>query len=162
MSAPMSRRGLSPAQVVSVFLVVGGLSSIGWLLWERTGRLIPPAPWLAVVLFGLLVAFVLRVAWPVRAHVRGGTRVEPLRAARALVLAQAGALTGAAAAGWYAAQLALLLRGLDLTAYRERVWIFALLTLGATLLAAAGLWAQSWCRLPPQDPRHPDGADTPD
>ncbi len=112
----MRRQGLSAGRVLSVFLVVGGLSTILWMLWERTGRLIPEPPLLAGLLFLLLIAFLLGIAWPVRAFVRGTSdkALEPLRAARALVFAQAGALTGAALAGWYAAQLVMVLLGLEL------------------------------------------------
>ena len=50
----MRRQGLSAGRVLSVFLVVGGLSTILWMLWERTGRLIPEPPLLAGLLFLLL------------------------------------------------------------------------------------------------------------
>ena len=36
-------------------------------------------------------------------------------------------------------------------AYHGRAWRLALLTLGAMLLAGAGLLAQHWCRVPPRD-----------
>lgn len=152
MSRSLSREGVTLGQVAAVALVVGGLSTILWLVWERTGRLIPEPPLLAAALFAVLVTVVLWAAWPVRSYLRGRGHVEPLRAARALVFAQAGALTGAAAAGWYAAQLALVVVGHDLVAYQDRTWRVVLLTTCAILLAAAGLWAQSWCRLdPPRD-----------
>lgn len=149
----MTRQGMTATRLLSVFLVVGGLSAIGWLLWQRTGRLIPQPPLLGAVLFVLLIVFVLVIAWPVRAHLRGDATkaLDPLRAARAVVFAQSAALTGAALTGWYAAQLALVLSGRDLTIYRESAWRFAVVTLGAMLLAGAGLLAQSWCRLDPPD-----------
>lgn len=145
----MSRSGLSLGRVVSVFLVIGGLSTIAWLLWERSGRLIPEPPLLAAGLLAMLVVAVLWIAWPVRAVARGTatTHLDPLRAARAVVFAQAGALTGGALAGWYAGQLAVVVTHLELVAYHGRLWRIALLVLGSVLLAAAGLWAQSWCRV---------------
>ncbi|HQK30899.1 MAG TPA: DUF3180 domain-containing protein [Phycicoccus sp.] len=149
----MTRAGLTQGRVASVALVVGGISAIGWTLWQRSGRLIPAPPLLGAVLFALLVVFVLVLAWPVRNHLQGRARrvLDPLRAARALVFAQAAALTGAALTGWYAAQLALAVAERDLTVYREAIWRFAALTVGAMLLAGAGLLAQSWCRVEPPD-----------
>lgn len=158
----MIRHGLGPGRVAAVFLVVGGLSTIGWMAWERTGRLIPAAPLLAALLLGLLIIFILSVAWPVRSYLRGRSQrhLDPMRATRALVFAQAGALTGAAAAGWYAAQLVLVVMGRDLSAYRDRLWGLVLLTVASSALSVAGLWAQSWCRLEPRgDDRHDDESD---
>lgn len=145
----MTRTGVTVGRLASVFLVVGGLSTIGWLLWHRTGELIPQPPLLGALLLGLLVIVVLVVAWPVRAKVRGTAKkhLDPLRATRAVVFAQAGALTGAALAGWYAAQLAVVVANLDLVIYHSRAWQILLLALASLLLAGAGLWAQSWCRI---------------
>jgi hypothetical protein len=153
----VTRAQVSVGRLASVSLVIGGLSTILWLLWDRTGRLVPEPPWLAAALVGLLIVVVLWVAWPVRATARGtATRhLDPLRAARAVVFAQAGALTGAALAGWYAGQLAVVAANLDLVAYHGRLWRIALLVVGSGLLAAAGLVAQSWCRVNrPKDEDH--------
>ncbi|HQY98236.1 MAG TPA: DUF3180 domain-containing protein [Phycicoccus sp.] len=156
----MTRQGLTVARVASVALVVGGLSAIGWTLWQRSGHLIPAPPILGAVLFGLLVVFVLVLAWPVRSHLQGSAKrsLDPLRAARALVFAQAAALTGATLTGWYAAQLALVVAERDLTVYREATWRFVVLTVGAMLLGGAGLLAQSWCRVDPPDDAADDGS----
>ena len=49
------------------------------------------------------------------------TSLDPLRAARTVVLAQAAALTGSAAAGWYAGQLVVVSTDLSLVANRSRI-----------------------------------------
>ena len=146
----MTRRGLGLGRVGAVVLVAGGLTTIGALLWQRTGRLIPEPPLLTGVLLLVLGGLLPGVAWPVRSYLRGRRpRLDPLRAARALVLAQAGALTWALLTGWYAGQLAVVLGGLDLLVYHDRAWRFGLLAVVSVLLIGAGLWAQSWCRFDP-------------
>lgn len=51
------------------------------------------------VLLLLIAAAALGVAWPVRASVRAGTRIDPFRALRAATLARASSLVGAIMAG---------------------------------------------------------------
>ena len=60
-------------------------------------------------------------------------------------------LTGAAAVGWYAGQLAVVAGGLSLVANQDRVWRLAVLVGAAVVLAIAGLLAQHWCRVDPRD-----------
>ena len=103
-------------------------------------------------------AGLLWFAWAVRKYLAGSMAkpLDALRAARAAVLAQAGALTGAAAAGWYAGQFIVLLTGWDLVVNQRRAWLTLPMVLVALGLAAAGLVAQSWCRIDPpaeDDPR---------
>ena len=77
--------------------------------------------------------------------------LDPLRAARVVVLAQSATLTGAAAVGWYAGQLAVVAGGLSLVVNQDRVWRLAVLVGTAVVLALAGLVAQHWCRVDPRD-----------
>ena len=52
-----------------------------------------------------MAVLVIAAGLPVRRFLRGeAPSLNPVRAARTLVLAQAAALTGAGASGWYAAQ----------------------------------------------------------
>lgn len=134
---------------VSVALVSAGL----WMVVVRSGQLVPQPSWLAGLLVLIMGALVLWFARPVRRHLRGAASsaptIEALRAARAVVLAQAGALTGAAVAGWYAGQLLVVLGDLSLVANQERAWRLALQVLAAVALMVCGLVAQAWCRVPP-------------
>ena len=102
---------------------------------------------------GLLLA-----GWQVR-KVRDGLShpaVTPLRAARTLVLGQAGALTGAVLVGWYAANALVLLPDADVESQRGRIWLFVLHAVVALLLAVAGMVVQNWCRLRPRDDEDED------
>lgn len=150
----MSRSGVRARVALLVALVVGAASWLAWELMTGGGRLVPRPSWLAAVLLVGMAAFVAGFAWPVRAYLAGRStkRLDPIRAARVVVLAQAATLTGAAATGWYAGQLATVAGDLSLVANQDRLWRTAVLVGAALVLAAAGLVAQRWCRVnPPSD-----------
>ncbi|WP_169743058.1 DUF3180 domain-containing protein [Knoellia subterranea] len=134
-------------------LVVGLASWLIWHLITREGTLVPRPSWLAAVLLVAMAAFVVGFAWPVRSYLAGRStkRLDPLRAARVAVLAQAATLTGAAASGWYAGQLAVVATGLELVANEARLWRLAIMVGAGLLLGIAGLVAQHWCRVDPRD-----------
>lgn len=150
----MSSHGVRARVALLVMLVVGVAS---WLLWQLVtgeGTLVPRPSWLAAVLLVGMAAFVAGFAWPVRSYLAGRSkkRLDALRAARVVVLAQAATLTGAAAGGWYAGQLAVVAGELSLVANQDRLWRLAVLVAAALVLATVGLLAQSWCRVdPPSD-----------
>ncbi|MBR7743338.1 DUF3180 domain-containing protein [Phycicoccus sp. BSK3Z-2] len=145
----MMRHGVT---VRGLLVVVGVLLVLGFLVATvitRGGSLLPVPPWPADLLLVVMGGLVLWVARPVRRHLASGRRtaVDGLRAARTVVLAQASALTGAAAAGWYLGHLLQLLTDLDLVANRDRLLPFGAAVLASALLAVAGMVAQSWCRI---------------
>jgi hypothetical protein len=76
-------------------------------------------------------------------------------------MAQAAALAGAAIAGWYVAQVVLLLPDADVPSQRLQMLVLGILALAAAGLAAIGLLVQKWCRLdePPTDPFADDRRD---
>ena len=98
------------------------------LSWCRSPRCCRGA--LLVVMGGL----VLWLARPVRRYLQGRatTSLDPLRAARTVVLAQAAALTGSAAAGWYPGQLVVVVTDLSLEANKAR------------LLPLSASWSPAW------------------
>ena len=145
-------------RVKTLALVGVGAGVVSFGLFEvvaRTGELVPRPPLLAGVLLTVMAGLVLWLARPVRQYLRGRatSSLDPLRAARTVVLAQAAALTGAAAAGWYAGQLAVVLTELSLVANRSRVLPLALLVLAGVVLSGAGLLAQRWCRIDSSEDR---------
>ena len=141
-------------QTLAIVAAAAGLVSFGlFAMLTRSGDLVPRPPVLAGVLLVVMAALVLWLARPVRRYLQGRatTSLDPLRAARTVVLAQAAALTGSAAAGWYAGQLVVVLTDLSLVANRSRILPLALLMGAGLALATAGLVAQRWCRVDPRD-----------
>ena len=143
--------GVRVRTAILVGLVIGLASWLLWMLVTGEGRLVPRPSWLAAGLLAAMAAFVIGFAWPVRSYLAGGSkrRLDPLRAARVVVLAQAATLTGAAAMGWYAGQLAVVASDLSLVANQDRLWRLGILMGAALVLAIAGLLAQHWCRVDP-------------
>lgn len=162
-------------------VIAGGVVGWAFELWlVSTGSAaFIPSPLLGITLAVIGLA-VLAVAWPVRGYTSrlreavrrrqqasdavAGTaaehaaaaaekqatahRVNPFRAVFALALAKAASLVGALFLGFTGGTLLWLIS-------RTVVNSGALLTLfssgGALVLLVAGLIAESWCRLPPQD-----------
>ena len=155
--------GIRVTALVLTGLVVTVLAWLGLRSVAGAGNGLPDPGWfgLAAMLFlagGLVVA-----GWQVR-KVRDGLaqpHVTPLRAARTLVLGQAGALTGAALVGWYVANVLVLLPDADVQSQRDRIWPFVAHTVVALLLCGAGMLVQRWCRLRPsdEDEDHRNGRD---
>lgn len=137
-------------------LVIAGLATtvIAWLgLRMFAGSGSPDSGWAGLVAMVFLVGGLLYAGWQMR-QVRDGRSspaITPLRAARTLVLGQAGALTGAVLAGWYLANLLVLLPDSDVDSQRARVWPFLVHVAVAVLLALSGMLVQRWCRVRPRD-----------
>jgi hypothetical protein len=155
----MLREGVRARHLVTVLTAVTLVSAIVWQLYTRTGRLLHPPAWLTAVVVLVLAALVLWGGWQVRAYQQGRSRrpLSGLRAARILGLAQAGALTGAAVAGWFLGHLAVLIPDRDLTPYGRQIVPLLVLIGSGLLLAIAGLVAQHWCRLPTDRGEDPQG-----
>jgi hypothetical protein len=146
--------GLRWSQLVSIALVVGLVSWIGWRFYLNAGHLLGPASWVSAVLIVAMADLVVAAGLPVRRFLRGEARktLSPIRAARTLVLAQAAALTGSAVLGWYAAQVAHALADVDLAGYRSLLWRLLALSAASMVLTAAGMLTQRMCRVdPPSD-----------
>ena len=136
-----------------VAAVTGVIGVLMFSLLTRGGSLVPRPSLLAGVLLVAMGGIVLWLARPVRRYHEGeakGTR-DPLRAARVVVLAQAAALTGAAAAGWYLSQIVVVATDLSLVANRGRLLPLSALVVAALALAGAGVVAQRWRRIDPPD-----------
>lgn len=111
----------------------------------------PPPPVLTLVVTGLMALGTLAVAWPVRRWNKGARDrvVDPLRAARTVALAKAAAMTGAVLAGGWGALLAMALPLLAVQG--QRVLVSGLAVLVSIALTVAGLVAERWCLVPPDD-----------
>jgi polyferredoxin len=156
-----------PARASSAVLVAAVVTAVSWFvldLWTRQGGRPPPLPWFTAVAIAVVAAVVAVLGWEVRRTVRGerSTPVDPLAAARVVVLAKAAVYGGAVFVGWYAGQALVLIPDVSVTR-GERLLVAGITALAAAALAVAGLLAQRWCRLPPEDdggvPGRPDDDD---
>jgi hypothetical protein len=112
--------------------------------------LIPPFTLgIALVLIGVIIVL---MAWPVRRVARGdrAARVDPFYATRVVMLAKASSLGGALLAGG----------GLGIAGYLlsrsvlppvDSITMAVGTALGAIVLLVAGLVAEHWCMIPPED-----------
>jgi hypothetical protein len=161
---------VKPARVSTALLAAAVTAGLGWLLldlWARQGGRTPPQSYATAVVVLVVAAVVLVLGREVRRSVRGERRppMNPLAAARVAVLAKAVVYGGAVLAGWYAA-LALSVLDDASGVRRERLLTAGVSVVACLLLAGAGLLAQRWCRLPPDDDPsggagEPDGATPP-
>lgn len=146
---------MKPARVSSAVLTALATAAVAWFLldlWTRQGGRLLPLPWFAAVAVALVAVAVAVLGWEVRRSVRGqrSSPLDPLFAARVVVLAKAAVFGGAVLAGWYAAQGLVVLSGVS-SLRRERLLVAGVTALAAVGLTVAGFLAQRWCRLPDDD-----------
>lgn len=147
---------------VGIAGVALGYVLLAW--WYRREAVLPPVSWV-VSLFLLAAAVGLGFAGrAVRATVRQTARrpVEPLVAFRILRLAQACALAGAAVAGGYLAVVLVAVPDADAASVRHAAIAAGAVALSGIVLSGMGLWAQSRCRIDPDDDDLPGSRDRDD
>ncbi|GAA2140383.1 DUF3180 domain-containing protein [Kitasatospora kazusensis] len=151
--------------LLGIAAVAGVFSWAGAKLWDSLGQL-PGVPTAAPIVLAVVAVVLLATAISLRSRLKaarerqpGAKRVDPLGAARAVVLAQASALVSSVVTGIYAGAGVHLLGLLDIGARKSQAITagFAVLT-GAAVIAAA-LWLQHVCKLPEDhdDPSRPTG-----
>ncbi len=151
---------MGPARLPRVFALAVVAGVLAWCLlrtWRNRTDHLMPLPWTAVVGTAALAVVVVSAGLPVRRWVRGrrDRRLDPLTAARTVVLAQAAAYGGALLIGWYGAQAAVILP--DLPGPRQDHFVLAVAaTLAAVAVVGSGLLVQRWCRLDPPEGQDPE------
>jgi fructose-specific phosphotransferase system IIC component len=144
-----TRTGLLSAVVVAV----AALTWSALRVWTARGGTEPELMWRTVLTIGLLAVAVLGVGWPVRQWVRGdrSRRIDALRAARTAALAKASSYAGALLVGFFAGYVVHFVPTVEIAARRTQLLLgLADLVVSGALLAA-GLLAERWCRVPPED-----------
>ncbi|GAA2110033.1 DUF3180 domain-containing protein [Kitasatospora saccharophila] len=155
--------------LLGITAITGLLSWGGARLWDSLGTL-PGVPTYAPYVLAAIAVVLLAAAISLRSRLKavrerqpGAKGVDPLHAARALVLGQASALVSAVVTGIYAGVGVFLLGSLEVAARRTQAAtaLFAVIA-GAAVIAVA-LWLQHICRLPEDhdDPEHPRGTAAP-
>ncbi len=147
---------LEPTRVGVLLLLLGATFAVTTALLQLRlagGGTTPGAPLVAAVVPAGLAVAVLSAAWPVRRW-NAGRRdrvVDPLRAARVLALAKASAFAGTVMTGGWLAVVGLALPLLGIPAQAERALLGGVLVLASLALSVAGLLAERWCMIPPED-----------
>lgn len=155
-----------------LLVVLGVVSAVVALLLQLTlgafglSKLVPQLT-LSVTLV-LIAVIVVVLALPVRRATRGARnagdgnsrpaqkrRVDPFYATRVVLIAKASAVTGAILAGAGVGVLVELLTRPVSAA--STIWGAAAMLVAAVLVLVAGLVAESWCTVPPEDDEKPSG-----
>lgn len=115
---------------------------------EGQGVTLLPIPVVASLVVALIAVVVLGLGWNVRQFTRGKRPgLDPLLAARTVVLATASAYTGALLTGWYGAHALLVLGDLEIDARRELATSTVPALVCAVGLAVVGLVVERWCEV---------------
>ena len=93
-------RGITIRLVLLLAVAACGFSYLALRLWTGQGGALPPSTWAGLLVLVFMASGVFFAGLPVRRFLRGQATkpLNPIRAMRTLVLAQACALTGAVAA----------------------------------------------------------------
>ncbi len=151
------------AVLIAVAVVTGAVAwGIALVYDDRTGKQWA-VPWSVVFVLGFLAAVVFAMALALRsrlAALRAGRPdarpVDPVFAARSLLVAKASSLAGALIAGLYAGYGIFLAGNLNMADRRDRAIVCLVAVIAAVLLAAAGLWLERVLRVPPDELEPPD------
>lgn len=141
--------------LLGLFAAAVVLAWAGAQLWDSAGTL-PAVPLLAPVILALIAALLLGTALSLRSRLRAQRErrpvarpVEPLMAARAVVLGQASALVSALVGGVYGGfGLFLLLERFDVPNRRDQAGYAGLAVLAAVAVVAAAMFLEHVCKLP--------------
>jgi hypothetical protein len=133
-------------------IVVGYLGDLA-VVSSGAKAIVPPLS-LPITLTGV-AALVVALAWPIRRAVKRKTtkHLDPFRAMRTAVLAKACSLSGALVFG-FGLGITLFLITRSVVPAAGTVWLAFATAIGAGLLLAGGLIAESFCTLPPDDTEH--------
>lgn len=141
---------------VVLMLIAVTAAVIGWLATVTTNRFSMPTPVLPVsalitmaVIAGLTLIMGIRVLrW------RNGNKkklLNPILAARTLILAQACAYAGTLLLGWHAGISVDLLRIGGLRGGEGVLWNALLMGGGGVVMIVVGIVVERFCRIPPED-----------
>lgn len=143
-----------------VVAVVVGVVAWGVLrAWTDGGHELPDVPWTAPVGLLVIAVSVLAFGLPVRRWTSGAhdRALDPLRAARTVVLAKAAQYSGSALVGWYLAQVVVVLPDVDVSARRGLLVRGLVGAVAAMVVLLVGRLVERWCRVPHDRDEPPNG-----
>jgi peptidoglycan/LPS O-acetylase OafA/YrhL len=155
-----------PTRTRSLVLLAAGVAVVTWIAlrwWASSGNELPMLPWSTPGVMGLLAVAVLVAGWPVRrwTHGQRTSPLDPLRAARTVVLAKAAQYAGALLTGWYVGQVLVIAPSVDVEPRRDLL-LRGLVSVAAALLVwLAGWLVERFCRVDRRDDDDERGAGAP-
>ena len=150
---------ISPLRLmlIGVILAVAGWSAT--VVTSRYGMATPVLPATALATMGVIVAITLilgiRILRWRNSNKRDSTKkkreLDPLLAARTLVLAQACAYAGTVLLGWHVGIFLDQLRIWSLRSNQGITWLALAMAGGGLVMIVVGLLVERFCRIPPED-----------
>ncbi|WP_240630375.1 DUF3180 domain-containing protein [Specibacter cremeus] len=152
-------RTIRPAWLVAVAIVA---AAAGWFVNVMTSRATlatPVLPLSSLATMGLIVVVTVILGWKVRRWRDGDRKHElnPLLAARTVVLAQACAYAGTVLFGWHAGLMVYQAPSLGLRSDFGVIWQIVALLGGGAVMVVTGLVVERFCKLPPEDEEPAEG-----
>ncbi|KNH22478.1 membrane protein [Arthrobacter sp. ZBG10] len=148
---------MKPLSPVRLLLIVVILAVAGWSATVVTGRYsmaTPVLPATALATMGVIVVITLVLGIRVlrwRNSTTKKTVLDPLLAARTLVLAQACAYAGTVLLGWHVGIFLDQLRIWTLRSNQGITWLALAMAGGGLVMIVVGLLVERFCRIPPED-----------
>lgn len=143
---------------VATVLAVGTVAGFTvQLITSANGYAVPILHWTSLLTMGAATVLTLVMGIRIKRYTSGKATspINPIAAARTLVLAQASVYAGSTIAGWHAGILIGLLgaSGSGSTAVKSSLVMIG----GALVMAIVGWVVEQFCKLPPEEPTSPEG-----
>ncbi len=145
---------INPLRLLFIGLV---LTVAGWsatVVTTRYSMATPVLPATALATMGVIVAITLVLGIRVlrwRSSAKRTKALDPLLAARTLVLAQACAYAGTVLLGWHAGIFLDQLRIWNLRSDQGITWVAITMAAGGLVMIVVGMLVERFCRIPPED-----------
>jgi hypothetical protein len=148
---------VKPINPIRLLLIGLVLTVAGWsatVVTTRYSLATPVLPATALATMGVIVAITLILGIRVlrwRNSTKRKKALDPILAARTLVLAQACAYAGTVLLGWHAGIFLDQLRIWNLRSDQGITWVAVAIAGGGLVMIVVGLLVERFCRIPPED-----------
>lgn len=146
-------RTIKPAWLIVTTVVLGVAGWITAMLTSRGSLALPVLPLSSLITMGVIALVCVVLGLRVRRWREGNRKkmLDPLMAARTLILAQACAYAGAVLFGWHLGIMVDQIPTLGLRSDLGIIWRIVALMAGGLVMVVVGLVVERFCKLPPED-----------
>ncbi|WP_426005179.1 DUF3180 domain-containing protein [Paenarthrobacter sp. NyZ202] len=146
-------KAMRPLTLVIIAVLAAGLALLATAATNRYSMATPVLPVSALVTMGVIAVLTLVMGIRVLRWRNGKkkTLLNPIMAARTLILAQACAYAGTLLLGWHAGIALDLLRIGTLRSGEGILWNTLVMGGGGVVMLVVGLVVERFCRIPPED-----------